>query len=176
MSDCFRRWRDINSIEKLRERMSNQQKESLLKVLNGLLTTGKTAQIREAINKFRLNRRITEIQRNFLKRLLMSKAGLVVIAFRKIQTLPERKDNAAFLSLTIRKRTCHLRWKNTQESFGSLQKWIRIRSSCQEESCHPIDRHYYGRTKEDVQQMEINHWKDQIDERMQTNYLNVPNS
>ena len=27
----------------------------------------------------------------------MSKAGLVVIAFRKIQTLPERKDNAAFL-------------------------------------------------------------------------------
>jgi len=44
-----------------------------------------------------LNRRITEIQRNFLKRLLMSKAGLVVIAFRKIQTLPERKDNTAFL-------------------------------------------------------------------------------
>ncbi|MBL2503839.1 hypothetical protein ELJ47_30305, partial [Klebsiella pneumoniae] len=27
----------------------------------------------------------------------MSKAGLVVIAFRKIQTLPERKDNTAFL-------------------------------------------------------------------------------
>jgi hypothetical protein len=46
MSDCFKRWRDINSIEKLRERMSNQQKESLLKVLNGLLTTGKTAQVR----------------------------------------------------------------------------------------------------------------------------------
>jgi hypothetical protein len=99
MSDCFKRWRDINSIEKLRERMSNQQKESLLKVLNGLLTTGKTAQVREAINKFRLNRRITEIQRNFLKRLLMSKAGLVVIAFRKVQTLPERKDNSAFLRL-----------------------------------------------------------------------------
>ncbi len=27
----------------------------------------------------------------------MSKAGLVVIAFRKVQTLPERKDNTAFL-------------------------------------------------------------------------------
>ena len=26
----------------------------------------------------------------------MSKAGLVVIAFRKIQTLPERKNNEAF--------------------------------------------------------------------------------
>ena len=38
----------------------------------------------------------TEIQRNFLKRLLMSKAGMVVIAFRKIQTLPERKDAEAY--------------------------------------------------------------------------------
>lgn len=80
--------------------MSNQQKANILKILNGLLTTGKTAQIRDAINKFRLNRRITEIQRNFLKRLLMSKAGLVVIAFRKIQTLPERKDNATYLKAT----------------------------------------------------------------------------
>ena len=62
-------------------------------MLNGLLNSGRTAQIREAINKFKLNRRVTEIQRNFLKRLLMSKAGLVVIAFRKIQTLPEKKNN-----------------------------------------------------------------------------------
>ena len=44
--------------------------------------------IRNALNKFRLNRKIVEIQRNFLKRLLMSKAGLVVIAFKKFQTLP----------------------------------------------------------------------------------------
>ena len=58
MADCLKRWRDLNNIEKLKEKMSNSQKESLLKVLNGLLNTGKTAQIREAINKFRLNRRI----------------------------------------------------------------------------------------------------------------------
>lgn len=76
--------------------MSNQQKANILKILNGLLTTGKTAQIRDAINKFRLNRRITEIQRNFLKRLLMSKAGLVVIAFRKMQSLPNRINNDAY--------------------------------------------------------------------------------
>ncbi len=30
----------------------------------------------------------------------MSKAGLVVIAFRKIQTLPERKDNETYLKAT----------------------------------------------------------------------------
>ena len=96
LSDTFRRWRDINKIAHLQETMSNQQKANILKILNGLLTTGKTAQVRDAINKFRLNRRITEIQRNFLKRLLMSKAGLVVIAFRKIQSLPNRLDNEAY--------------------------------------------------------------------------------
>ena len=76
--------------------MDNQQKASVLKVLDNLLNHGKNSQIRDAINKFKLNRRITDIQRNFLKRLLMSKAGMVVIAFRKIQTLPERRDDAAF--------------------------------------------------------------------------------
>ena len=30
----------------------------------------------------------------------MSKAGLVVIAFRKLQTLPERKDSANYLKAT----------------------------------------------------------------------------
>jgi hypothetical protein len=59
-------------------------------MLENLLHHGKNAQIRDVINKFRTNRKITDIQRNFLKRLLMSKAGMVVIAFRKIQTFPER--------------------------------------------------------------------------------------
>ena len=45
------------------------------------------------INKFKLNHKITEIQRNFLKRLLFSKAGLVVVAFNKIKSLPELVDN-----------------------------------------------------------------------------------
>ena len=96
MGDCFKKWRDLNNIEKLRESMSNKEKASVLKVLENLLHNGKNAQVREAINKFRMNRKITEIQRNFLKRLLMSKAGMVVIAFRKIQTLPERKDAEAY--------------------------------------------------------------------------------
>ncbi len=78
----------MNNIEKIRDRLSNSQKEQMLKVLDSLLRSSKQLQIKEVIQKFRLNRRVTEIQRNFLKRLLMSKAGLVVIAFRKIQTLP----------------------------------------------------------------------------------------
>ena len=88
LSDTYKRWREINNIDKIRERLSNSQKEQMLKVLDQLLHSSKQLQVREIIQKFRLNRRVTEIQRNFLKRLLMSRAGLVVIAFRKIQTLP----------------------------------------------------------------------------------------
>ena len=97
VGDCFKKWRELNQIEKLRERMGNAEKASLLKVLNNLLNGGKNAKVREAIAKFRQNRRIIEIQRNFLKRLLMSKAGLVIVGFKKIQGLPEKKDNSAFL-------------------------------------------------------------------------------
>ena len=73
--------------------MTGQQKEAVLNVLGSLLHQSKRELIREAINKFRINRKIVDIQRNFLKRLLLSKAGLVVIAFKKIQGLPERKKN-----------------------------------------------------------------------------------
>ena len=93
ISDTFKRWRDINNIEKLKEKMTDKEKESTLKVLNSLLHNSKHTMIRDAINKFRLNRKIVDIQRHFLKRLLMSKAGMVVIAFKKIQGLPEKKKN-----------------------------------------------------------------------------------
>ena len=59
VGDSFKRWRDLNNIEKLREAMDNQQKASVLKVLDNLLNSGKKGQIRDAINKFKLNRRIT---------------------------------------------------------------------------------------------------------------------
>ena len=68
--------------------MSNKEKAALLKMLEGLLKNGRIARIREVIEKFKMNRKITDIQRNFLKRLLMSKAGLVVLAFKKMQSLP----------------------------------------------------------------------------------------
>jgi len=61
-------------------------------MLEGLLKNGRIARIREVIEKFKMNRKITDIQRNFLKRLLMSKAGLVVLAFKKIQSLPVRTN------------------------------------------------------------------------------------
>jgi hypothetical protein len=88
IADSLRRWRDLNRIEKLRNSINDKQKEMVLKVLLNLLNNGKQAKIREAINKFRQNKKIIDIQRNFLKRLLMSKAGLVLIGFAKWKNLP----------------------------------------------------------------------------------------
>ena len=88
LNDSLKRWREINRIEKLKDRMNEKQREMCIKVLTNLLNNGNKNKIRQIINKFRQNRKITDIQRNFLKRLLMSKAGLVVIGFRKWQSLP----------------------------------------------------------------------------------------
>jgi hypothetical protein len=62
-----------------------------------LLNNRRAAQVREASNQFRLNRRITKTQRNFLKRLLMSKTSLVVVGFKKLQGLPPKKEQFCFL-------------------------------------------------------------------------------
>ena len=41
IGDCFKRWRDVNNIEKLKERMDNKTKENVLKVLDGILKHSK---------------------------------------------------------------------------------------------------------------------------------------
>ena len=63
-----------------------------------------------------MNRKITDIQRNFLKRLLMSKAGLVVLAFKKIQSLPVRSNPGPAIEFEKRltsfiDRTLRRTWK-----------------------------------------------------------------
>ena len=92
ISSSFKQWRNLNQIERMRERMGLSEKGAAIRVLEGLVHGGLNNQIRNAINHFRQNRKMVDIQRNFLKRLLVSKAGMVVIAFRKIQTLPERRN------------------------------------------------------------------------------------
>jgi hypothetical protein len=41
IGDCFKRWRDVNNIEKIKERMDNKTKENVLKVLDNLLKHSK---------------------------------------------------------------------------------------------------------------------------------------
>ena len=102
--------------------MSNKQKEGCLKVLANLLHNGKNSQIRDAIQKFRLNRRITDIQRNFLKRLLMSKAGLILLAFKKFESLPQKKDNTAFIKASrFEKGLLNFVDRTLKRSFGAFR-------------------------------------------------------
>ena len=68
------------------------EKGAAVKSLEDLVRGGIVSQSRSVINKFRQNRKTVDIQRNFLKRLLASKAGMVISAFRRIQTLPEKKN------------------------------------------------------------------------------------
>ena len=69
-----------------------------------------------------MNRKITDIQRNFLKRLLMSKAGLVVLAFKKMQNLPDRKNHGPAIEFEKRltsfiDRTLRSTWKGFRNEF-----------------------------------------------------------
>ena len=58
LSDTFKKWREINNVEKIKDRLSDKEKEQVLKVLDQLLHSSKQLQIREIIQKFRLNRRV----------------------------------------------------------------------------------------------------------------------
>ena len=76
--------------------MTLSQKHKIITMLESIISHGRNGQLRKAINQFRLNRKYVEIQRNFLKRLLVSKAGMVVIAFRKMRFLPDRIDHPLY--------------------------------------------------------------------------------
>lgn len=82
LGSSFARWRELNKIEGLRSKMSLQQKKHILGLLEGLLKNGKREKIREIVRKFMKNRNIKNIQKGFIKRLLQSKAGRILTAFR----------------------------------------------------------------------------------------------
>ena len=46
VGDSFKKWREINTIEKIKERMDNTTKENVLKVLNDLLRHSKQDMIK----------------------------------------------------------------------------------------------------------------------------------
>ena len=102
--------------------MGMNEKGAAIKMLEALVHGGLTNQLRNAINKFRQNRKTVDIQRNFLKRLLVSKAGMVVLAFRKIRSLPERKDMEAYGRASKFERGLSAFVERiTRQSFGSFK-------------------------------------------------------
>jgi hypothetical protein len=91
-SDAFKRWRDINTVEKIGSRNLYTNKERLIKVLEKYIHESKRRQISEVVEKFRLNKTFTEEKKIFLKRLTMKKELEAKIAFRNIKDLSERKN------------------------------------------------------------------------------------
>jgi hypothetical protein len=80
---------------------------------------------------------VSEIQRKFMKALIMSKIGMVVIAYRKIGSLPERRNNAiSIISNKFEKELSLFVGRTLKKSFEafrlcfnegrSLQKWSII--------------------------------------------------
>ena len=68
---------------------------------------------------------MVDIQRNFLKRLLNSKAGMVVSAFRRIQTLPEKKNMETYGKATKFERGLSAFVERiTRQSFNSFRSCL----------------------------------------------------
>ena len=88
LGESFKRWREVNRIEKLKKNINQGNRKFIIKLLENLLHYNKIQQLRNIIAKFKANRQINNIQRSFLRRLLQSKAGMVVLAFKEIKSLP----------------------------------------------------------------------------------------
>lgn len=88
----FRRWREKNGELRMKESLSSQQKEKLLKLLESMLKNNRESRLRDVIERFKKNKAIKEVQKRFLNRLLGSKAGKIKVAFDRIRGLPEPID------------------------------------------------------------------------------------
>ena len=88
LDGSFNKWRELSRIHNLRKTITQEQKKYMLKLMDNLIHQNKNQQLRDIITKFKMNSRIIMIQRNFLKRMLQSKIGLVMKAFREVKGLP----------------------------------------------------------------------------------------
>ena len=96
--------------------------------MNNLLNNSKRDKIAEVIRRFRENRKIVDIQRAFLKKLLLSKAGMVVVACKKIISLPERKkDPKGYDQFLKFERGLHDFWSSTMK-----RSYVAIKNELEE--------------------------------------------
>ena len=111
LRDSFKKWRDINVIANSKLRIDNGHKATHINILEIMMSHARASRLQEVIRKFKLNRDTILIQRNFLKKLLSTKTGLIEIAFQRIQALPHRRQKSD---------------PSSANSFEKgLDKWIR---------------------------------------------------
>lgn len=88
MKDGFTRWLMNHRSEKLNSSINNTKKSLMIASFNQLLHKRDFADCKRAVHQFYLNWKITQCQTNFIKKLLTTKGGRVVEAFRIWKELP----------------------------------------------------------------------------------------
>lgn len=89
MKDGLSRWLMNHRSNKLSDSINDHKKKTMLTYFNQLLNKRGAEEIKKAVHQFYLNWKITQLQTNFIKKLLMTKGGRVVEAFRIWKELPE---------------------------------------------------------------------------------------
>jgi hypothetical protein len=107
-------------IQRLKARISLEQKGKFIALLNNLLNNDRVTRIKDIVDKFRLNARITEIQRRFLSRMLNTKAGRILTAFKAIKELPESRDLSA--GVQFHNKLLEYALKPVRESFNKFKR------------------------------------------------------
>ena len=82
MKDGFTRWLMNHRSEKLRSSIDNHKKTLMITTFNQLLDRRDVQECKRVVHQFYLDWKITQCQTNFIKKLLMTKGGRVVEAFR----------------------------------------------------------------------------------------------
>jgi len=110
-------------------RTTLEQRRRGVDLLLGALNNDKSTRLKNIIEKFRQNSRLTDIQRRFLTKLLNSRVGKVLKAYHLIKSLPDNPDLSPgvyfynkLLSFALRNvRETFNKFKN-EETEGTLRK------------------------------------------------------
>jgi hypothetical protein len=68
--------------------MNKQTKGAILERINKIVQATSTQAVVKAIKKFNLNLKVEKIQRRFVERLMQTKSGKVINAFKTWKTIP----------------------------------------------------------------------------------------
>lgn len=85
---CFDLWRQNTKALKMMGDMDKQTKATILERINKIVQATSTQSVVAAIKKFYLNSKIQRIQRKFIEKLLQTKSGKVINAFKNWNAIP----------------------------------------------------------------------------------------
>lgn len=85
---CFDLWRQNVKALKMMGEMDKQTKATILERINKIVQSTSNQSVMAAIKKFSLNYKVQKIQRKFIEKLLQTKSGKVINAFKNWKTIP----------------------------------------------------------------------------------------